>query len=401
MEHSGAILIATDKETIYQNCFGYADISKKIPVTSNTQFLVGSVTKQFTAVAILKALSDKNINENDQTKLKAHIQAELNHTIEHYLPAEHEIWNETMPAWAKRITIHQLLVHSSGIPNYTSLPNFEKQKFVKNSDLVTFFKTHDLAFAPGEKFSYSNSGYFLLGIIIQQLTQQNLAIYLQKTFFEPLEMHSTFLPTYGTVDDLIRSDDRCANLARGYQYEIAKQDASLKEVTRYESMLVPGAAGSLISTADDLLKWNKALYAGKIIPKVLLELMLEPYVLTERVDTFYGYGIEVMKSEVFGEYYSHRGGIPGFRAILTFIPLVQITIVTLQNIVADQERLMPEIESVKAALPQTLSPEESMLALVEIIETKYPCIIANKKRYELAPIYDEIIKSLESFYDPE
>lgn len=397
MQHSGSVLVATNKAPIYNKCFGYADIPKKIPVSMDTQFLIGSVTKQFTAVAILKSLLDKNINQNDHAKLKDHIQEELNNTIEHYFPAEHEIWNGSMPAWANTVTIHQLLVHSSGIPNYTSLPDFEKQKFPKNSDLISFFKTHELEFIPGEKFSYSNSGYYLLGMIIQQVTQQTLDVYLEKTFFKPLGMRSTFLPTQGTVDDLIRSDVRFANLARGYQYEIAKQDASLEEVKRYESMEVPGAAGSLISTTCDLLNWNNALYAGKIIPKFLLELILKPYLVTERVDAYYGYGIEIMKSDVFGEYYSHRGGIPGFRSILTFIPSLQISIVTLQNIVADQEKLMPEVEKIKAGLPPTLSPEESSQEIVKIIESKYPSIIENRKRYELAPIYDEIIKILERF----
>lgn len=395
MQHSGSILVATNKETIYKNCFGYADIPKTISVTPSTQFLVGSVTKQFTAVATLKALLDKNVNESEQIKLKDTIQAKLNHTIEHYLPAEHEVWNGSMPSWAKTVTIHQLLVHSSGITNYTSLPDFEKQKFPKNSDLINFFKKHNLEFIPGEKFSYSNSGYYLLGIIIQQITQQQLDIYLENIFFKPLGMRSTFLPMQGTVDDLIQSDARFENLARGYQYEVARQDASLEEVKRYESMEVPGAAGSLISTTEDLLKWNNALYTGKIIPKFLLELVLKPYLVTERANAYYGYGIEIMKSDALGEYYSHRGGIPGFRSILTFIPSLQMSIVTLQNIVADLEKLMPEVEKIKAVLPQTLSQEESLSELVKMIESKYPSIIENRKRYELAPIYEDIIKTLE------
>lgn len=397
MKQSGAVLVATNKEIIYEKCFGYADISKKIPVSIETQFLAGSVTKQFTAVAILKALLDKDINKNGHTSLKKNIQLELSNTIEHYLPAEHEIWNGSMPAWANTVTMHQLLVHSSGITNYTSLPDFEKQKFPKNLDLITFFKEHELEFIPGEKFSYSNSGYYLLGVIIQQITQQNLDIYLEETFFKPLGMRLTFLPTQGTVDDLIRSDVRFANLARGYQYAITKQDASLEEVNRYESMEVPGAAGSLISTVEDLLKWNNALYSGKIIPNSLLELILKPYLVTERVDAYYGYGIEIMKSDGFGEYYSHRGGIPGFRAILTFIPSLQISIVTLQNIAADQEQLISEAEKIKMDLLQTLSREEISLELVKIMESKYPSIIENRKRYELAPIYENIIKTLEEF----
>jgi CubicO group peptidase (beta-lactamase class C family) len=162
-------------------------------------------------------------------------------------------------------------------------------------------------------------------------------------------------------------------------------------------MEVPGAAGSLISTTEDLLKWSNALYAGKIIPKFLLELVLKPYLVTERADAYYGYGIEVMKSNALGKYYSHRGGIPGFRSILTFIPALQLSIATMQNIVADQEKLMPEIEKIKADLPKTLSQEESLAELVKIIESKYPSIIENRKRYEIAPIYEDIIKTLEGF----
>src|SRR5262249_37291109 len=157
-----------------------------------------------------------------------------------------------------------------------------------------------------------------------------------------------------------------------------------------EPMEVPGAAGSLISTVEDLLKWNNALYAGKIIPKFFLELVLKPYLVTERAEAYYGYGIEVMKSETLGEYYSHRGGIPGFRSILTFIPSLELSIATMQNIVADQKKLMPEIEEIKSSLPKTLSQEENLAELVKIVENKYPSIIENRKRYELAPIYENI-----------
>lgn len=387
MNHSGSVLVATEKEIIYKKCFGYADIETEIPISFKTQFLAGSVTKQFAAVAILKALLDKN---------KDNIKIELNKTIEYYLTAKHEIWKNSIPAWAGTVTIHQLLIHSSGIPNYTSLPEFEKQKFSKSSDLINFFKGHELEFTPGEKFSYSNSGYYLLGIIIEEITQQDLDIYLEKTFFEPLGMQSSFLPIQGTVDELLCTDARFAKLARGYQYEISTDNASLEEIKRYERMEAPGAAGSLITTAEDLLKWNNALYSGKIIPKFLLELMLHPYLVTERVDAYYGYGIEIMKSEVLGTYYSHRGGIPGFRSILTYIPSLKLSIITLQNLVADQERLMPEIKQIQTSLPPNLSKEESMKQLAEIIENKYPSIIENRKRFEFSPIYEAAIKALEN-----
>lgn len=398
MKHSGSLLIAINEETFYENYFGYADYIKKTPVTKDTQFLAGSVTKQFTAVALLKALLDKNISKYKNSELKNRIQKELNKTIEYYLPENHEIWNDAMPIWASAVTVHQLLVHSSGIKNYTSLPDFEKQRFTKKADLVSFFKNHDLEFNPGKKFSYSNSGYYLLGVIIQQITQQSFDTYLEKVFFSPFKMRSTYLPIHGTVDDLIRVDARFAHLARGYQYEITKQDAGLTEITRYEYMENPGGAGSLISTAEDLLKWNNALYAEKIIPKCLLELFLNPYLVTERIEAYYGYGIELMKSDMLGEYYSHRGGIPGFRSILTFIPALRMSIVTLQNIVSNQEKLMPEVEEIKANLPQSLSHEESLVEISQRIESKYPAIIENRKHYEFAPIYDNIIKALEEVF---
>jgi len=240
MGHSGALLVEIDEETIYENYFGYADYVEKIPVRKDTQFLAGSITKQFTAVAILKALLDKNSNKYKSSELKNCIQIELNKTVEYYLPENHEIWDDSMPTWASAVTVHQLLVHSAGITNYTSLPDFEKQQFTKKSDLVSFFKNHKLEFNPGEKFSYSNSGYYLLGVIIQQITQQPFDTYLEKVFFAPLKMRFTYLPIHGTVDDLIGADARFSNLARGYQYEIAKKDAGLREVIRYESMENPG-----------------------------------------------------------------------------------------------------------------------------------------------------------------
>ncbi len=385
--HSGCMLLSTDKEIIYKECFGFADITKKIPISFKTQFLAGSVTKQFAAVAILKALFDKH---------KTNIKSELNKSIENYLPAEHEIWDSAMPSWARKVTIHQLLVHSSGITNYTSLPEFENQTFKNRSDLINFFKGKELEFIPGEKFSYSNSGYYLLGLIIEEITQEKLDVYLEKNFFEPLTMQSTFFPMRDTVDELIRTDYRFKNLARGYQYEVTTHNANLAEIKQYERMDVPGAGGSLITTAEDLLKWNNALYSRKIIPEFLLELMLHPYLVTEREDAYYGYGIEIIRSKALDTYYSHRGGIPGFRSILTYIPSLKLSIIILQNIVANQEKIMPEVKQLLENFPPHLSQEESAKQLTDIIETQYPGIIENRKRFEFSDIYEKIISLIQN-----
>lgn len=380
---NGVILIATPNEIIYEKYLGFADINKKIPVDSNTQFLTGSVTKKFTAVAMLKALSNSN-----------NVEAELRNTIDNYLPEKHPIWNGSMPTWAITITIHQLLVHSSGIPNYTSLPEYEKQKFSNTAELVNFFKSHELEFTPGEKFAYSNSGYFLLGIIIEAITQKKLNVYLEENFFKPLDMQSTFLAMQGTVPNLIQQG--FSHLARGYEYELTTHHPVLQEIKSYENMRNPGAAGSLVSTANDLLKWNNALYSGKIIPDSLLKLMLHPYHMTERPDSHYGYGIEIMSSKVLGNYYSHRGGIPGFRSILTYIPSLELSIITLQNIIDNHDKLKPEIDQIQTELSLDLKQEEHVKKLVEIIETKYPAIDGNKKNFEFSFIYEAVIKVLET-----
>lgn len=399
MQPSGTLLLSMGNEIIYKQCFGFSDSSKNIAISTDTQFLVGSVTKQFTAAAILKALFTKNIqrgmNLSDVISLKSLTRADLDKFIAFYLPEEHNIWEGSIPAWANTITLHQLLVHSSGIPNYTNLPDFENHKFLKTSDLVTFFKDSELEFIPGTKFTYSNSGYFLLGIIIEQITDQTLDAYMQSTFFESLEMHSTFLATKGRVDELISLDARCAHVARGYQFDITKQKPDLTEVNHYVSMLIPGAGGSLISTAVDLLKWNNALYSGKIIPDYLLQLMLYPHILTEQMKDYYGYGIEIMQAEHLGKYYTHRGGIPGFHSMLTFIPLLQLSIIILENIVEDKESMMPELEKIKLELPLTLSEFEKKEQLEKIIEATYPIITENRKHFLLAPIQGEIIKALE------
>lgn len=384
MHPSGSIVVAMNNEPIYKKSFGYADVANKIPMSIDTQMLIGSLTKQFTAVAILKALFDKNAN----------IEEALNTTIDHYLPEEHEIWSGLMPAWAKIVTLHQLLNHTSGIVNYTSLPDYDKQKLPKTSDIVTFFKSHDLEFTPGSKFSYCNSGYILLGVIAQAITGQAFDHYLEQSFFIPFEMRSTFFPTHGTVDDLIKLDKRFTHLARGYQYQITKQDADLIEISNYVEMQNPGAGGSLISTAADLLRWNNALYSEKIIPKSLLDLMLHPYITIENGKDHYGYGIEIISSETLGIYYNHRGGIPGFHSILTFIPKLNLSIIMLENVVEDRDKLKTEIQEIRNGLSTNQPVYDQNRKIDKILEDKYPNIIQNKNRYQFAVVYDAIIKEL-------
>lgn len=384
---SGALLIAMNDQAIFQQSFGYADIQKKIPITMDTQLLIASVTKQFTGVALLKALFDT-------VKSTQAIKASLAKPVDHFLPKNHAIWEGVIPEWAHTITLHQLLNHTSGIPNYTSLPDFEKMTFLSPAQLVSCFKNLPLEYTPGSKFSYNNSGYFLLGIMIEQITGQPLDLYMKAAFFDPLGMQSTDLPMNGTVNDLIKSDPRFTHLARGYQFESGIENPPLEEVRDYVSMMVPGAGGSLISTVNDLLKWNNALYKGEIIPLFLVELLVEKHIPTELPGEYYGYGIEIKSKDSLGEYYTHRGGIPGYRSVLTWIPSLQISVIIVENVHESRQRLKPEIDRIKAELPPTLSEFEKGKQIDLILEQRFPMIPANKKTYQLGILHDDILQAI-------
>lgn len=395
MQPNGTILIAINNEPIYQQYFGFADIGNKLSTSLHTQYLIASVTKQFAAAALLNAvyMTAKNNNIPD-VELEKSVKTALQKAVSNYLPRTHKIWANSMPKWADTVNLHQLLVHSSGIPNYTSLPGFDSQKNMNAIDIISFFKTHPLEFVPGTKFSYTNSGYFMLGALIQEMTGQALDQYLQTTFFNPLEMHSTFLPVSGTVNDLKQHDSRFANLARGYTYNITMPHAKLTEVDHYTAMQIPGAAGGLISTVSDLLRWNNALYDGKILPLFLVKMMLQPYIQSEKPNEYYGYGIEIKNTQSFGIYYTHRGGIPGFQSRLTFIPAYQLSIVISENVRGDKESLNPEVEVIKSELPKTLSESELSQKIEEIFENKYPGIVENRTYYQLTPLEDSVINIL-------
>lgn len=343
MQPNGTILVACQDEIIFEKGFGAADLLNEIPAASDTQYLLASASKQFTAVALLKAIYDKNIqaglSERDVVNLQKHIQIDLNRTISHYLSENHALWAGAMPFWAREITLHQLLTHSSGLANVTALPGFAKFRDSPPNiqDLVGFFKNEKLEFKPGSKYAYSNSNYILLGEIVQQITGLNLDVYMQTILFDQINMHSTFMAVEGTVNDLKQSDPRAKQLARGYNFNVIAQNAILTEVKKYEPMQIPRGAGSIISTAPDLLKWNNALYSGKIIPVVLLNLMLDAYVPVEE-HISYGYGIKIVDSKELGRYYYHNGAIPGFLSNITYIPSLQLTIICLTNAEADRSK---------------------------------------------------------------
>ena len=226
----GAVLVAKDGKPIFRKAYGQANREWAIPATPETVYRLGSITKQFTAAAILQLA--------DQGKLK------LDDPISRYYPAAPESWAP--------ITVKHLLTHRSGIPSYTALPGFfgnPSRQDMKPEAIVALTQDKPLEFTPGSKISYNNTGYVLLGVVIEKASSQTYAAYLQQHIFSPLGMKNTGFDVSETI---------LPKRAAGYE-----RRGSAVTNAAYLSMTLPHAAGSLYSTVDDILAWDVALRAGR------------------------------------------------------------------------------------------------------------------------------------------
>jgi CubicO group peptidase (beta-lactamase class C family) len=346
-------------------------------------------------IAIYERAVNSGLSKNDVSTLETKIIQDLNISISNYIPENHPIWAGRMPEWASTVTIHQLLVHSSGIVNVTSLPEYKDvyENPPNISTLIGYFKDKELDFKSGLKYSYSNTGYILLGELLVQLTGETLDVYMNRVLFEPLKMDSTFLATKGTVNDL-KSDSRFKRLARGYEFDITAENPIPMEVKRYEQMQIPKGAGGLVSTVLDLMKWNNALYTGKAIPEFLLKMMLTPHISTGYKNIHYGYGIGVIQSKQLGIYYSHGGDMTGYGSNLVYIPSLQLSIICLTNVLANEDNLEQEIQNIKAHLQIGISETEVSDKIEEELNKKCPDVIKNRDQYAATQFVNELINGL-------
>jgi len=299
---NGSVLVAEKGKVIYKKGFGLADMEWNIPNRPDTKHRLGSITKQFTSMLIMQLV--------EQGKLK------LDVPISTYLP-EYPKKNGDV------ITIHHLLTHSSGIPNMTSFPGFLKN-ISRNSyspaQLVNLFADSTLQFKPGERFAYSNSGYLLLGYIIEKVTSKPYEQVLQEKIFTPLNMNNTGYDHYGTL---------LKNRANGYE----KNGRSYVNAN-FIDMSVPYAAGALYSTVEDLSLWNQALYGNQLLRKENMDLLFTKHISSG--GGHYGYGWDIGEMPLGNtaeriETLGHGGGINGFNTQLTRIPSDKSFIVLLNN----------------------------------------------------------------------
>jgi len=287
---NGAALVADHGQVIFKKGYGLANMEWDIPNTPDTKFRLGSITKQFTATLVMQLVEQGKID--------------LTATISRYLP------DYPKPA-ADRITIHELLDHTSGIPGYTELPEFgeKSRQPSKPVDFVAFFSKRELLFEPGSKFSYSNSAYFLLGVILEKITGQPYERLLHERIFDPAGMRDTGYDS--TVSLLPKRAWGYDSTLNGYR------NAS------YIDMSLPFSAGSLYSTAEDLYRWDRALYTDQILTRASKDKMFTPGL------SDYGYGWFIKKGAV--TTVEHGGGINGFNTLISRDLEPQRLIVLLNN----------------------------------------------------------------------
>lgn len=287
-EFNGVSLVARGDRVIYERGFGFANLEWRIRNDSRTKFELGSITKQFTALVVLQFVNEGKIK--------------LDGAISEYLPYYRK---DT----GNRVTIHHLLSHTSGIPNFIGEPGFlagcASHTRYSAKEFALRHCSGDLQFQPGAKFAYSNSGYFLLGAILEEVSGHSYEELLKRRIFSPLGMKDSGYTHTETI---------LPNRAAGYE----RSAAGLTNA-RYYDMSIPFAAGALYSTARDLYLWDRALYTERLLPSGLRDLLFRPNLEN------YGYGWGILKPKPGSPYAGesipmHGGAIFGFQAVIERIP---------------------------------------------------------------------------------
>lgn len=325
----GAVLVQKEGRIILSKGYGMANYEKNIPNKRSTRFAIASITKQFTAMAIMQLYEKGKLKLEDKLSV--------------YFP--------DFPR-GDEITIHHLLTHTSGIVNYTNLPEYWslQPENVTEDVLIDLFIDKPLEFNPGEKWSYSNSGYLLLGVIVEKITGKSLEDYLHKNIFVPLKMHNT---------DVCFKKDKIALKTVGYvgYLDIEPIDDTLTMKGLY-------GAGFLYSTLEDLYKWDIALYTNKLVSRETMDLVFAPHTDT-KVLGYYGYGWliqgEGKNKEIF-----HDGALLGFSSIISRFPERNTGIIVLSNnnpIDSGVYRIKSDINSILLGQEVELPKEKKVISL--------------------------------------
>jgi CubicO group peptidase (beta-lactamase class C family) len=293
---NGNVLIAEKGRIIYNRSFGFANETTKEKLNENSVFGLASVSKQFTAMAIVILKEQGKLNYDDK--------------ITKYLPELNTYDN---------ITIRNMLNHTCGLPDIDQITNSREAKeyqstrlvgkIATNKDVVAFLNLYKpkLKFNPGAKSEYCNTGYILLGSIIERVSGSAYAKFLDKVIFKPLEMKNTFVLSPETVPDKIK------NYAYGYIYsEGSKKYLSVDSLLNNNLQVMTDGSSGIYSTVIDLLKWDRALYTDKLVSFSSIKEIFEPAVLSDNTKTSYGFGWFIREDPNYGKSVFHTGGDRGY-----------------------------------------------------------------------------------------
>ena len=306
------VIVVKDGKPVLRRAYGMADTAKGVKMRPEMALRLGSITKQFTATAILMLAEDGKLSLDDD--------------ITKHLP--------DYPAKGKKITIEHLLTHTSGIPSYTSKPGYmlNMAQDISVARMIDTFKNDPLEFEPGSQYRYNNSGYFLLGAIIEKISGQSYASFLEQRLFKPLGMRDTYYEGVKTSKAPVAAGHSRAEQGYGAAAPL--------------SMTQPYAAGSLVSTVDDLARWDAAIAAGRLLKPSSWQRAFTSYRLSDGKTTGYGYGWEVGKVQ--GETaIGHGGGINGFSTHALRFPDQKVYVAVLTN--SDSGPANPALVARKAA----------------------------------------------------
>ena len=291
----GVFMVAKNGKPIYQKSFGKANIELDVNLTNDFIFQIGSMTKQFTAISILMLEEQGKLSTND--------------TISKYIPDYPN---------GNKITIHHLLTHTSGIKDFTKMKSLREiaQKEMTPKMMVDFFKNEAVDFAPGEKFDYNNSGYVLLGYIIELTSGETYEDFVTKKIFQKIGMSQS---RYATDRQIINK--------RAYGYQKKESGYVNKTIINFS---VPFSSGSLMSSLSDMLKWQEALNNNVLLKAENSQKAFSKYKLNNGEEFTYGYGwhIREMNGETSRE---HGGSIFGFKSMGVYIPSKDIYVIGFSN----------------------------------------------------------------------
>jgi len=324
-----SVAVVKGRDTVLMKGYGVADIENDVRASAKTVYRIGSITKQFTSAAIMRLVDEGKLSLDD--------------TLGKMLPS-------VPPAWTG-VTLRRLLNHTSGIHSYTNTgPRWQRRwrEDMVPDTIVGFVRDDTLDFQPGARYRYNNTGYVLLGMIVERASGKPYAKYLEDEFYKPLGLSQTY---YCSEKPIIK------HRAQGY-------DLSERQLvnTEYLSMTQPFSAGALCSTVGDLVAWQRALVGGRVVKPTSYVAMTTPESLTDGKPLTYGYGIGVGMLEQHRKV-SHGGGINGFITDLAYYPQDTLHVVVLANTSpSNPGRLADQIARVALGMPLKTAPVGVALA---------------------------------------